>query len=122
MFKRKQYCRCIQTGVLLLVSVVSASVMALDDPTQPPFHSSSSMPVIESENEAVPELVLSSILISPDRRVAVINGQILKRDELIMDARVVTIEPGRVLLDNAGKKIELFLLSDVKKVSGISKL
>lgn len=122
MFKLKQYCWCIQIALLLLACLLPVSVMALDDPTEPPFRSSVSMPVIEGENEVAPELALSSILISSDRRVAVINGQILKRNELIQGARVVSIEPGRVLLDNEGEKIELFLLSDVKKVSGITKL
>jgi len=121
-FKIKQHHRCIQIGSLLLASVISVPVVALDDPTKPPFPSSSTVPVIEQEIEAGPQLALSSILISPDRRIAVINGQILKRNELIEGARVVAIEPGRVLLDNAGEKIELFLLSDVKKVSGITKL
>lgn len=122
MFKIREHYRHIQIGLLLLVNVVSLPALAMDDPTEPPFRSPSSMPVIEGEAEVVPELALSSILISSDRRVAVINGQILKRNELIQGVRVVAIEPGRVLLDNAGKKIELFLLSDVKKVSGITKL
>ncbi len=117
MFNNKKY-----WAVLLMMSGISASVIALDDPTEPPFRPILDNMVIE-DKEVISIFTLSSILISPNRRVAVINGQILKRNELIEGARVIAIEPDRVLLDNAGKKMELFLLSDVKrKAAGISKL
>jgi len=109
--------------VLLLVSAAPASVMAWGDPTEPPFRSAVNNAVIIKSEAVAPGLTLSSILISPNRRVAVINGEILKPNESIQGARIVAIEPDRVLLDNAGKKIELFLLSDVKqKAGGMTKL
>ena len=110
--------------LLLLVGLAPASVMALGDPTEPPFHAALTDPVmIENDGEeAASELTLSSILVSTKRRVAIINGQILKRNESIQGARIVAIEPDRVVLDNAGKKVELFLLSDMKrKVGGMTK-
>jgi len=114
-FDIKSYRWGFQIALLLLVTAMPLPVAALDDPTKPPFYSAENAE-IESE-EATLELVLSSILISSDRRLAVINGQILKRNELIDGARVVSIEAGRVLLDNAGERIELFLLPAMKTKS-----
>ena len=110
-----------QIIVALIFSALPMLVIALDDPTKPAFHPAANAPLVVNEEvgseEATRELALSSILISSNRRVAVINGQIVKRDELIEGGRVVSIEPGRVVLDDAGEKIELFLLPDMKTKS-----
>jgi len=98
--------------------LVSVSANALEDPTEPPPH----LQVLEElitldvlDVEPVLELNLSSILISPKRRLAVINGETVMLGGFINDIQVLSIEPGRVVIDNAGEQTQLFLVPQLKK-------
>lgn len=66
---------------------------------------------------------LTSTLIAPDRRVAVINGKVVRVGQKIDDAELVAVESGCVLLRRAGRRIELKLMAGnvkeaVKPASG----
>ncbi|RFF32695.1 MSHA biogenesis protein MshK [Wenzhouxiangella sediminis] len=50
---------------------------------------------------------LQSILLAPERRIAIIDGQRLREGERLGDAEIRVIEPGRVVLVRAGETIEL---------------
>lgn len=50
---------------------------------------------------------LQSILLAPDRRIAIIDGQRLRVGERIDGAQVRVIEAGRVVLERDGETIEL---------------
>ncbi len=50
---------------------------------------------------------LQSILLAPKRRIAVIDGQRLRLGETVDNAEVMLIEPGRVVLERNGERIEL---------------
>lgn len=50
---------------------------------------------------------LQSILLAPERRIAIIDGQRLRVGDTLGDAEVRAIEPGRVVLDRGGERIEL---------------
>lgn len=50
---------------------------------------------------------LQSILLAPERRIAIIDGQRLRVGERLDDAEVQSIEPGRVVLERQGERIEL---------------
>jgi MSHA biogenesis protein MshK len=54
---------------------------------------------------------LTSTLIAPDRRVAVINGKVVQVGQKIDGAELVAVETGSVLLRRAGRKIELKLMA-----------
>ncbi|NBB91655.1 MAG: GspB domain-containing protein, partial [Gammaproteobacteria bacterium] len=50
---------------------------------------------------------LQSILLAPERRIAIIDGQRLRVGDRLDNAEVRAIEPGRVVLERAGERIEL---------------
>jgi len=56
------------------------------------------------------EWMLSSTLISPSRRVAVINGQIVKKGDMLEDAQVLDITPLAVKLKDAQGDFSLQML------------
>ena len=85
----------------------------LVDPTRPPI------PEPERALDAAAKPVgpqLQSVLISPSRRVAVINGNPLTVGAKLGDATVVAISEGAVVLKHANRKeTTLYLLPDVEK-------
>jgi MSHA biogenesis protein MshK len=98
-------------GVLSLVSL--EATMALEDPTRPtnpaviiPTHTSG------SGNSS---WVLNSTLVSPNRRVAVINGIQVSEGESVGGALVVQIHRSYALLQTSGRNIKLHLLPDTVK-------
>jgi hypothetical protein len=97
----------------LLAAALPSQAAELDDPTRPSHYSATAETAAEQGPAA---LVLNSTLISPARRLAVINGRTLGRGEMIGDARVIDIQPDRVYLERAGARVTLRLLAaDIKK-------
>ena len=80
----------------------------LKDPTRPAGYQQKSGPVVGTK--AAPRWVLSSTLISPNRRLATINGQTLGVGGQIGNARVVSIDAAKVALRDGNKEIVLELL------------
>ena len=101
-------------GVLPVLSVSASAAEALPDPTRPPVL----LVAPEDAKVAAPASpVLQSVLISPVRRVATINGQIVKIGDKIGDARVVRVAESEVVLQN-GKDVQVLkLFPDVEKFS-----
>jgi len=93
---------------LLLITGSTAAASQQDDPTRPP-----SQAEIEAwfgraaHREARPAHSLQSTLLSPTRRLAMIDGQRLGIGDRIAQARVVEIGPGRVVLERADETIVL---------------
>jgi hypothetical protein len=58
-------------------------------------------------------VTLSAILISPDRRVAVLNDQPAMVGEEVSGYKIIEIQPNFVVLDGAQGRITLFLLNQV---------
>lgn len=93
----------------LLVAATAGTLSAQErDPTRPP-----SQAEIEAWFGTGPQVRgsapfrLQSILLSPTRRIAVIDDQRLRIGEHIGTARVTSIEPGRVVLEQDDKNIVL---------------
>ncbi len=99
--------------LVLLGFGLIGSAQALKDPTQP------TDPVNyfgAHENQAAGNWSLQSILSSPQRRIAVINGTRVKEGDRIGSARVVRILDSRVLLDTRGRTLTLHLFPEPLKV------
>lgn len=91
--------------VLSLGCVVWAETQ---DPTAPPFLNkpvSKKAAPVQLEN-----LVLSSILVAPQRRTAVINKRAVSEGETVGGAVVLRIYTNEVRLRRAGQEFSLFLL------------
>jgi hypothetical protein len=79
----------------------------LPDPTRPP---SSTPGGGESVASGVQGLVLQSVLIAPQRRLAVINGRTLAIGERIDGVTVIDIQPHEVVVKRASGELTLRLV------------
>jgi MSHA biogenesis protein MshK len=100
------------TLTALAVSTV-VHAQGLPDPTRPPA-------IIESAGEQNASVassgpVLQSVLISPTRRIATINGQVLKPGDKFGEARVMKITENEVVLRNGQEMQTLKLFPQVEK-------
>lgn len=83
----------------LLALLLAQSGWALNDPTRPPdFRTAPSAPAVQQR-----QYDLASIVIGPERRVAVIDGVARQEGERFGDARVRRIHPDRVDILDAGQ-------------------
>jgi hypothetical protein len=69
----------------------------LRDPTRPPFFARASSTVKEASQPAA-DLVLQTVLVSPQRRNAVISGRLVHLGDSISGMRVVAIRESEVVL------------------------
>lgn len=84
----------------------------LSDPTRPPVGA------IGGAGQTAQKSLkwkLTSTLISRQRRVAVINDQVVRVGQKIDGAVLVAVEPGSALLHHAGQKIQLKLVAGTVK-------
>lgn len=80
------------------------SAVKLSDPTRP-------LQETVSTQRELPALKLNSVLISKQRRLAVINGQTVAEGEQVSGAKVLRISSDRVQLQRAGQSVEIRLHS-----------
>ena len=97
--------------------VCAAPVNAeLGDPTRPPDYKKQAEPP-QAEAVAVEKWALTSVLISPQRRVAIVNGQAVQEGDTVESSRVVQIRTSEVLLQRDGKQIVVSLLPRAVKAT-----
>lgn len=81
-----------------LIAVAASASFGLDDPTRPSGYTAAATQQI---------LQLDSVLISPSRKVAVINGTAVSVGEKVAGATVLAIGEQQVKLSRDGKHIVL---------------
>lgn len=84
----------------------------LADPTRPPDYRK---PVVTRSAPSLPAMELTSIMISPERRVAIIDGHSLRQGATHRGLRIVAIESDRVRLEGAAGNVTLKLLPTAVK-------
>jgi len=94
--------------VLAAAGLLAGAALAqpLADPMRPPVESS-------AERSAATEIAssrLQSVLISPGRSVAVIDGRAVRLGERVGDATLISIEPSEVTLERGAARERLTLL------------
>jgi MSHA biogenesis protein MshK len=100
-----------------VVGLASTGALAtageLVDPTRP----ADVMPLMIGDvNGSGGTFELNSVLISPERRIAIVNGIRVKRGDQIDGAEVVEINPGVVRLKAEGETFEVRMTASVKTV------
>jgi MSHA biogenesis protein MshK len=95
--------------VLGLLAASSAFAQGLQDPTRPP----SASPSVENTRDEASRL--QSVLISPGRKLAVIDGRTVTLGERVGDATVVAIAPAQVILQRGGSYQTLKLHPGIEK-------
>jgi MSHA biogenesis protein MshK len=99
-------------ALLALLFALSAQSAPFADPTKPPAsRSDTEAPAASAEPR------LESVLIAPDRRIAVISGQQVKVGERFGEGRVVRIAEGEVALRTGDSVQTLKLLPGIEKTS-----
>ena len=100
---------------LLIAALASAAAQAAPfaDPTRPPNASETG----SGGQGAVAGPRLESVLIAPDRRIAVISGQPVSLGGKYGEARVVRISESEVVLQNGDQRETLKLFPEVEKKS-----
>jgi MSHA biogenesis protein MshK len=108
----------VRHGLLALTLLCGFSIgnraMALYDPTRP------TDPALYFGQHTASNAAwtLQSILSSADRRIAIINGTPVREGDRIGSARVVSIQPSRVVLNTGKRNLTLKLWNNkVKKVT-----
>ena len=96
--------RLISVFLICLLSVPCFSA-ALRDPTRPA--------TFVPDKPAASNFTLTSILVSPDRRIAIINGQSVQINDTIQGGKVIDITPEAVLLKSGDTIYSLQLINDV---------
>lgn len=100
---------------LIVATLFSMHVIAeeLLDPTRPP--DSLSAPVITPASGAIAiqPLRLQSIIISKNRRVAIIDGEAVELGENYGDAKLIEVNEGSVILQGAQGRQVMTLFPDV---------
>lgn len=99
---------CIGLPVWLFLSAMRLVAEPLQDPTIPPgFVGTSTDSAVQDQ---VPAWKVDSILISKDRRMAVINGQTVRRGDVVDSAKVIGISATAVTLRNNAETFTVKLL------------
>jgi len=96
-------------AVAVLLASVPVQAQSLNDPMRPPQVSS------ERQTHAAASSRLQSVLISPARSIAVIDGRAVKLGEQIGDARLVAISPSEVTLERGRERQTLRLHPGIEK-------
>ena len=99
------------TGALLVFSI---PIAALQDPTRP---TDPALYFGQGDAGNGSGWSLQSILSSPQRRIAIINGTRVREGDRIGSARVVSIKASYVLLNTGKRTLTLRLLPESIKVS-----
>ncbi|MEX0958087.1 MAG: hypothetical protein WDZ63_02255 [Burkholderiales bacterium] len=98
-------------GFALAVLFPDAFAQPLRDPTRPPLFVAPAGAAAVRESD----LVLQTVLISPERRAAIINGRLLRLGENISGMQLMSISEGEVKLRGRGESRTLHLFPAVKK-------
>jgi MSHA biogenesis protein MshK len=93
------------------VAADGAAAQSLADPMRPPVHA----PAESATATKNVGPVVHMIVIGPERRYAVINGQTVMQGDRFGDARVVRIAETEITLRGAGGEAVLKLLPQVQK-------
>ncbi len=102
------------SAALLLVVPMLLAAVELWDPTRPPDAPLEELGMVGASSYAPGPLYLSSILISPERRLATINGQRVRTGEQVGSARVLEITPVSVRVELEGEILDLYLAPRLK--------
>ena len=99
--------------IVLLWQTVPVAAGSMADPTRP--SRLTTHPAQQTSGTVASSWVLNSTLVSPYRRVAVINGVHVSEGETVGNATVLQIRKLDVDIQASGKRITLPLLPDIVK-------
>lgn len=96
-------------AIALFTLLLTNNAAALHDPTRP------TDPALYFAHGHAGGWILQSILLSTERRIAIINGKRVREGDRIGSARVTRIQNTQVVLKTAGRTLKLHLRPGVRK-------
>ena len=110
---------CVRLSLLFAAAALSTTACAdgLSDPTRPPSGFDLAASGAKAAESAPAPLVLESVLIHPDSRLAIISGERLALGQKIRGLRLVRIGEAEVVLLDGGERRTLKLYPGVQKKS-----
>jgi MSHA biogenesis protein MshK len=101
--------RIVSSAGFGMVLLAPALAQQLPDPTRPP--------TVIGQGEEVVSVgpVLQSVLIAPDRKMAIISGQTVRLGEQFNGAKLVSVSETQVVLRNGSEQQTLKLFPDIDK-------
>jgi MSHA biogenesis protein MshK len=100
---------------LAMAATGLAYAQTLPDPTRPPAGFNLAVGAAAPAQAAPDPLVLESVLIHPDTRIAIINGERLRLGQKIRGLRLVRIADSEVVLLEGSERRTLKLYPGVRK-------
>lgn len=101
--------------IILFAVLMQVSSVLMADPTKPPAWLGKNIPTASQQSPAK-NYQLQQILISEQRRLAIINGELVSEGQNIANARVVKISFDKVVLRVGGQNKTLKLAPETKEV------
>ncbi len=95
--------------LLFIIWSLHAVAEQLPDPTMPDGYTAGPA-VGDAEALAAPDFRVTEIVLSPDRRMAVINGQRLEQGDSYAGGRLVAIQADKVTIEMGDERIEVPLI------------
>lgn len=102
--------------VMLMLSMANICFSAVD-PMRPPEYMASSGP---QKIELQQPLILQMVLVSGERKFAVINSKAVTEGGVIYGAKVVSINSDHVVVKRKGKVVDL-RMNSIKNVKGMAR-
>ena len=99
-------------ALLLLAATAAAQQPRVDDPMRPYV----TMPTTSGTTVAVEQFELTAVLVSPARRIAVINGRFYREGDRINGDEITRIEPGSIRI-RRGNEVVLVNLREEKAMT-----
>ena len=101
-------------GLALFLTTFAIAAQQLRDPTRPPDYASKGTSTSgAAKSRARSGMVLQTVLISEDRRVAVISGRLMSVGDTISGFRLTEIREGEVVMKKRSKMRTLRLFPNV---------
>jgi len=92
----------------LTMGLAAPAIAEVDDPMRPSLQAPET-----GSTEVATEWTLNSVLISERRRLAVVNGQVLRQGQSVDGARIIRIEPSQVVIRHSAGEETLSLKSEL---------
>jgi MSHA biogenesis protein MshK len=102
-------------GLALASFVSMTTAQSLRDPTRPPGGAAAKTASAKKGSRARSEMILQTVLISNERKTAVISGQVVSVGDRISGYKLVEINESEVILKGTKGKRKLRLFPGVSK-------
>jgi len=98
-----------RTGILLAVLLTAGPALSQEPKVQDPTRPYEAIRTVEGGNVIAEEFVLTAVLVSERRRIAVINGGIYQEGDLVNGELISRIDPGSILIRRGNEDIRVML-------------